>query len=124
MTNGSGSVTTTRYYPLPGGATVVRTGTGTNYQFEITDQQGTGQLYLDHTGQSPTWRQFDPYGVARGTAVSWINNRTLMDKATDTTTGLTNVGARYLDPCAGRELGPWLDLRLHQGHDRCPCSSS
>ena len=102
LTDGSGSISTTRYYQLPGGATVVRTGSGTAYQFEITDQQGTGDLYLDYTCQTPTWRQFDPYGVARGTAVTWIDNRTLMNQTTDTTTALTDDGARYLDTALGR----------------------
>ena len=102
LTDGSGSVSTTRYYQLPGGATVVRTGSGNAYQFEIADQQGTGDLYLDYTCQTPTWRQFDPYGVARGTAVTWIDNRTTMNQPTDATTALTDDGARYLDTALGR----------------------
>lgn len=102
LTDGSGSLNVTRYYTLPGGATVVRTGTSNAYSFEITDQQGTGVLYLDYTAQTPTWRQFDPYGVARGTAVTWIDNRTTMDQPTDTVTGLTDDGARYLDTSIGR----------------------
>jgi hypothetical protein len=28
-----------------------------------------------------------------------------------------------LRACAGRILGHWLDLQLHDGHDQCPCSS-
>jgi len=102
LTNGSGSVAGTRYYPLPAGATAVRTGADTDYTFEIANQQATGDLDLDYTAQTPTWRQFDPYGNARGTAVTWIDNRTVMDKPTDTTTGLTDDGARYLDTTIGR----------------------
>ena len=99
----TGSVKTAiRYYPLPGGGTVVRTGTGTSYNFEITDEHGTATLYVDHTAQTPTWRQFDPYGNPRGTTTPWIDNRTFLNKTTDTTTGLTNIGARYYDPTTGR----------------------
>jgi RHS repeat-associated protein len=92
-----------RYYSAPGGATIVRTGTGTNYGFELAaDQHGTNSLYLDNTAQTPTWRQFDPYGNPRGTTTTWPDNRTFLNKTTDTTTGLTDIGAREYDPTLGR----------------------
>src|SRR2546429_7226885 len=37
LNTGTGALTGTRYYPLPGGVTVVRTGAST-YLFEISDQ--------------------------------------------------------------------------------------
>ncbi|MFJ9907924.1 GH-E family nuclease [Streptomyces sp. NPDC101152] len=96
------TATGVRYYAVPG-ATVVRTGTGTNYGFELAaDQHGTNTLYLDYTAQTPTWRQFDPYGNPRGTTTTWADNRTFLNKTTDTTTGLTDVGAREYDPNLGR----------------------
>ncbi|MER5639403.1 RHS repeat-associated core domain-containing protein [Kitasatospora sp. NPDC002227] len=99
-----GTLTGVRYYSAPGGATIARTGTGTNYNFELgNDRHGTGSLTLDSTAQTPTWRQFDPYGNPRGTAPStWIDNRTFLNKPTDTVTGLTNIGARYYDSTLGR----------------------
>ncbi|TFV30079.1 hypothetical protein E4K10_47635 [Streptomyces sp. T1317-0309] len=99
----TGSTTTgVRYLPLPGGGTVVRTGTGTNYKFEISDPHGTSGLYLDNTAQTPTWRQLTPYGGTRGTAVSWIDNRGFLNAPTNTNTGLTQLGARQYDPTIGR----------------------
>ncbi len=85
-----------------GGATAVRTGSDEAYDFELADQHNTNDLYLGYTAQTATWRQFDPFGNARGTTVSWIDNRTFLDKATDTTTGLTDIGARWYDATLGR----------------------
>ncbi len=99
----AGSTTTgVRYYDAPGGTTIVRTGTGSLYNFEIADQHGTSTLYLDSTAQTPTWRQFDPYGNARGVTTSWIDNRTFLNQINDPTTGLTEVGARFYDSALGR----------------------
>ena len=100
------TATGARYLPLPGGGTVVRTGTGTNYAFEITDPHGTSDLYLDSTAQTPTWRQFTPYGAPRGTTTSWIDDRGFLNKPADTTTGLTDVGARQYDPTTGAFISP------------------
>jgi RHS repeat-associated protein len=100
------TATGARYLPLPGGGTVVRTGTGTNYAFEITDPHGTSDLYLDCTAQIPTWRQFTPYGAPRGTTTSWIDDRGFLNKPTDTTTGLTALGAREYDPSTGAFISP------------------
>jgi len=46
-----------RYYSLPGGSVAYRTGAGTAYRFEITDQHGTAGLTLDSAAQIPTWRR-------------------------------------------------------------------
>ncbi|MFC1400437.1 MULTISPECIES: RHS repeat-associated core domain-containing protein [Streptacidiphilus] len=99
----TGTTTTgVRYLALPGGGTVVRTGTGAAYYFEVTDQHGTSSLYLDNTAQTPTWRQFTPYGDTRGTAVTWIDNRGFLNAPADANTGLTQLGARQYDPTIGR----------------------
>jgi len=98
---GNGVTTPTRYYSLPDG-TVVRTGTGNSYTFEISDQHKTSDLELNYTAQIPTWRQFDPFGNARGTAVAWVDNRTFLNDVTDGETGLTDVGARWYDAALGR----------------------
>jgi RHS repeat-associated protein len=103
LNDSAGTTTGVRYYSASGGATIVRTGTGTNYGFELAaDQHGTNSLYLDYTAQTPTWRQFDPYGNARGTTTTWADNRTFLNKTTDTATSLTNAGAREYDPTLGR----------------------
>ncbi|MFG2282463.1 polymorphic toxin-type HINT domain-containing protein [Streptomyces asoensis] len=99
----TGTTTTgVRYLPLPGGGTVVRTGTGSNYKFQIHDPHGTSGLYLDNTAQTPTWRQFTPYGGTRGTTVSWLDNRGFLNAPDNANTGLTQLGARQYDPTLGR----------------------
>lgn len=106
------AVSGTRYYPLPGGGNAVRTGTGTNYTFAIDDQQGTPSLYLDSTAQTPTWRQYTPYGAPRGAAGTYPDNHGFLNKVTNAATGLTQVGARQYDPTAGRfvSVDPLQDL--------------
>ncbi|MCP2314287.1 RHS repeat-associated core domain-containing protein [Kitasatospora paracochleata] len=96
------TLSSVRYYALPGGGTVVRTGTGTNYRFEIADPHGTNGLNLDNTAQTPTWRQFTPYGAPRGTPATWPDNRGFLNAPTSTATSLTTVGARQYDPILGR----------------------
>lgn len=105
------AVTGVRYYALPGGGTAVRTGTGTNYDFEISDPHGSGTLLLDYTAQTPTWRQFTPYGAPRGTTTRWLDDRGFLNAPTDTTTGLTSIGAREYDPSTGAfiSLDPLLE---------------
>ncbi|MCQ9178677.1 hypothetical protein KMT30_06460 [Streptomyces sp. IBSBF 2953] len=99
----TGTTTTgVRYLPLPGGGTVVRTGTSTNYKFQISDPHGTSGLYLDSTAQTPTWRQFTPYGGTRGTPVTWLDNRGFLNAPDNANTGLTQLGARQYDPTLGR----------------------
>jgi len=112
LNTSTSTVTGARYAVLPGGGTVVRTGTGTNYSFEIAaDEHGTNTLALDHTAQTPTWRQYTPYGAPRGTTTTWIDNRGFLNKPSDSTTGLTLVGARQYDPATGRfvSLDPVLE---------------
>jgi len=110
------ATTGVRYYSLPGGSLAYRTGAGSAYGFEITDQHGTAVLTLDSTAQIPTWRQFTPYGEPRGTAVSWVDNRGFLNKPADPTTGLTIIGARQYDPTTGRfiSLDPILEATSSQ----------
>lgn len=85
----------------------MRTGAGTNYTFEFTDQHHTSLLTLDNTAAHPAWRQFTPYGVPRGQApASWPDSNGFLGKPTDATTALTTVGARQYDPATGRFLSP------------------
>ncbi|HTJ66717.1 MAG TPA: putative toxin [Actinospica sp.] len=98
----NGAVTGIRYLALPGGGTAVRTGNTTNYTFEITDQHGTADLDLDYTCQTPTWRQYDPYGNSRGATATWVDNRGFLNDVNDTSTGITDIGARWYDASLGR----------------------
>ncbi len=114
ITDANGTMSGVRYYPLPGGATAVRTGSGDDYNFEIaSDQHGTNTLYLDYTAQNPTWRQLDPFGNTRGTAATWIDNRTFLNDVTDPASDLVDVGARWYDPVTGSFIS--LDPLLETG---------
>jgi RHS repeat-associated protein len=109
LTQPSGTATTVtgaRIIPLPSGGDVVRTGATTSYYFEIPGQQGTNGLYLDHTAQTPAWRQFTPYGAPRGAAVTWIDNRGFLNKPADPDTGLTYIGARAYNPQTSQFISP------------------
>jgi RHS repeat-associated protein len=103
-----------RFYALPGGITAVRTGTGTAYGFELSsDQHATNTLYLNNTAQTPTWRQFDPYGNPRGNApaTGFPGSRGFLNDPVDAGTGLTSIGARWYDAATGAfaSLDPVLD---------------
>jgi RHS repeat-associated protein len=105
IVNTAGTITGTRFIPLPGGGEVVRTGGGTSYSFEFTDQHHTSLLTLDNTAANPVWRQFTPYGGPRGKApASWPDTNGFLGKPADASTALTTIGARQYDPATGRFL--------------------
>ena len=112
LTTATGTTTGTRYYPLPGGGTAIRTGSGTNYGFTIADHHGTATVRLDNTAQTPTWRQFTPYGAPRGTTSTWIDNRGFLNQPVNPTTGLNQIGARNYDPDTGRFISTDLITNL------------
>jgi hypothetical protein len=131
LTNGSGSVATTRYYILPAAPPSCAPAPAPATSSRSPTSKAPPTSTSTTPAQTPTWRQFDPYGNARGTAVTWIDNRTVMDKPTDTTTGLTNDGARYLDtshrpihqprpPLRSRRHPRPQRLQLHQRQPRHP----
>lgn len=68
-------------------------------------------MALDYAAQTPTWRQFDPYGNTRGQAVAWVDNRGFLDQPTDVVTGLTFDGACEYDPVTGRFVSLDTELR-------------
>jgi RHS repeat-associated protein len=102
-----------RYYTAPDGTVCVRTGTtAAAYSYLFSDHLGTGTLTLNNNGQNPTWRAFTPYGGPRGPQpASWPDKHGYLGKPTDSTTGLTILGARHYDPDVGRfiSVDPLLD---------------
>jgi RHS repeat-associated protein len=112
LNTSTNAITGTRFYALPGGGEAVRTGSGTQYGYELTDQHGTAAIALDNTAQVATWRQSTPYGGPRGTVPSvWPDQRGFLNKPTDSSTGLVDIGAREYDPSTGRFVStdPVLD---------------
>ncbi|WP_082159671.1 polymorphic toxin-type HINT domain-containing protein [Micromonospora sp. HK10] len=112
LNTSTNTVSGVRYYPLPNGATAIRTGSGTNYSYLIPDHQGNPTLYLNNTAQIPTWRQFTPYGGPRGATVTAPDNRGFLNQPLNTNTGLTQVSARNYDSTIGRfvSVDPLQDL--------------
>ena len=83
LTAATGAVTGTRYIAVPGGAGVVRSGSGTSFSFTVDDPHGTPVLYLNSTAQTATWRQYAPTADRgarasrrRTTTDSWTSRRT------------------------------------------------
>ncbi|WP_239135554.1 RHS repeat-associated core domain-containing protein, partial [Actinoplanes derwentensis] len=108
------AVTGTRYYSLPGGGSVIRN--GASYSFALPDLHGTPDFYLNNTAQTPTWRQYTPYGDRRGVTIEIPDNRGFLNKTLNSTTGLIQVGARQYDSTIGRfiSLDPIQDLAVPQ----------
>jgi RHS repeat-associated protein len=111
LNTSTGVTSGTRFYQLPGGGQVVRTGPGTDYVFELSDLHGTSLLELDFTLTTPTWRQQTPFGASRGATVTWSDNLGFLNQPQDSGTGLTDIGARWYDPSLGRfeSLDPVLE---------------
>ncbi|MFF7637054.1 RHS repeat-associated core domain-containing protein [Kitasatospora sp. NPDC008050] len=104
-TQATKTLTGTRYYSMPGGVSMVRTATANTY--EIADQHGTNTLSLDATSLFQTRNPVDPFGNPRATNTdtsNWAGDRGFVGGVKDTTTGLTNLGAREYQPSTGRFL--------------------
>ncbi|MER5863542.1 polymorphic toxin type 24 domain-containing protein [Kitasatospora sp. NPDC002040] len=102
----------TRYYPIPGGLTIVRTGAGTApgaFVAQLADHHGTDTASIDLSTLAVTRRPTDPFGNPRDTlpkASAWAGNQGFIDGTKDNTTGLTNLGARQYQPTTGRFISP------------------
>ncbi|MER7673140.1 RHS repeat-associated core domain-containing protein [Kitasatospora sp. NPDC096128] len=102
---GTNTVTGVRYYPIPGGTTLVRQGGKSTYQ--IADPHGTGNLAFDATTLAESRRPTDPFGNPRGTQpTTWAGDHGFVGGTKDDATGLTNLGAREYQPTTGRFLNP------------------
>ncbi|MEV0269709.1 RHS repeat-associated core domain-containing protein [Hamadaea sp. NPDC050747] len=133
LNTATSAVTACRYYKL-NGVTAVRTGTAAAaYNLEISNNNGSPTLLLDHNGATPTWRSFTPFGAPRDTAQpTWPDNHGFLDKPKDVATGLTIIGFRQYDPATGRfvSLDPVLDptnplsLNGYSYADNSPISKS
>ncbi|MEU3402266.1 RHS repeat-associated core domain-containing protein [Streptomyces filamentosus] len=109
-----------RYYTAAGTAIALRTSeSGTEkIHYLANDHHGTGSLSITgDDAQALTKRYTTPFGTLRGTIAGvWPDDKTFLGKPTDSTTGLTHVGARQYDPTLGQfvSIDPVLSLDQHQ----------
>ncbi|WP_308222347.1 ricin-type beta-trefoil lectin domain protein [Kitasatospora sp. A2-31] len=102
------TLTGTRYYPVPGGLTMVRVGAG-GLTIQLADHHDSGLLTVDATSLAVTRRPMDPFGNPRGTqpaAGVWAGDKGFVGGSKDDVTGLTNLGARQYQPSTGRFVSP------------------
>ncbi|MFE7526349.1 ricin-type beta-trefoil lectin domain protein [Kitasatospora sp. NPDC057542] len=101
-----------RYYPIPGGLTIVRQGAGTaagTFVVQAADHHGTGTTSIDLATSATTRRTSDPFGNPRGNQPApgtWLGTKGYVGGTKDDTTNLTNLGARQYQPTAGRFISP------------------
>ncbi|OLF05402.1 hypothetical protein BU204_37190 [Actinophytocola xanthii] len=94
-------VRTTRYYTHGGQTVAVRTSAGLSWL--SSDRNGTAEIAINQTTQQVTQRRHLPFGSARGSVpASWPGERGFVGGSTDSTVGLTHLGAREYDPALGR----------------------
>ncbi|MFE9825184.1 polymorphic toxin-type HINT domain-containing protein [Streptomyces sp. NPDC005791] len=101
----------TRYIDLGGGNQAVQSDDGT-ISFTLGDHHGTGQLAVDAADLSISRRGTTPFGTPRGqTPADWPGTKGFVGGTTDTSTGLTHLGAREYDASTGRfiSVDPIMD---------------
>ena len=99
-----GTVSCTRYYYTDAGATVaVRTPSGLTWL--AGDHQSSANIAVNAATGATAKRWYTPYGLDRNT-VTWPTDRGFLNKQTNTSTGLTDLGAREYDPNYGIFISP------------------
>jgi RHS repeat-associated protein len=109
--NGDGTVAATRYYTYGGSVIAVRTAGLLSWL--VPDHHGTGQLAIDGVSLSVARRYLLPFGAPRGPAAAgWPGEKGFVGGTTDSSTGLTHLGAREYDPLIGRfiSVDPIIDV--------------
>ncbi|PYC74555.1 hypothetical protein C7C46_23830 [Streptomyces tateyamensis] len=103
----SKAVTGTRYYAMPDGLSLVATASTKTYQ--VGDPHGTNTLSLDASSLTETRNPVDPFGNQRTTTTAtggWAGDHGFVGGTKDTTSELTNLGAREYQPSTGRFISP------------------
>jgi RHS repeat-associated protein len=100
------TLTATRYYTFNGQTVAART-SPTALTWLFPGPTGTDTTAIDATTEAVTHRYYTPYGTPRGTPpASWPGTRGFDGGTTDTTTGLTNLGARQYNPANATFISP------------------
>lgn len=99
------TVTATRYYTHGSQPIAARTPTALTWM--VSDHQGTAYITIDPASQGLSRRYFTPFGAPRGTTpATWPGTRSYVGGTADTTTGLTNLGAREYNPATPTFISP------------------
>lgn len=112
VAKGSATARGTRYVDAGGGHMVIFEDSG-DISFSLADHHGTGQVSVDGYTMEVNHRRTLPFGGDRGPAPAyWPGTRGFVGGTTDTSTGLSHLGAREYDPNLGRfiSLDPIMDL--------------
>ncbi len=107
LDTGTGTVTGTRYYSIGGTVVAARTGAST-VAYLAGDSQGTDSVAIDSGTLTADRRYYDPYGNPRGSAPPSfpVGEKGFVGGASDTATGLTDLGAREYQPGTGSFISP------------------
>ncbi|MEV0561391.1 polymorphic toxin-type HINT domain-containing protein [Dactylosporangium sp. NPDC050588] len=101
---GASTVTATRYYNHGGATVAVRIGSALSWL--AADHQASTNLTVNATTGAVQRRWYTPYGADRATQGAWPTDRGFLNKQSNTSTGLLDVGAREYDPNLGVFLSP------------------
>ena len=105
LTATGSTLTATRYYTLGGQPIAARTPAALTWLLD--DPHGTSTAAIDTTTQNITQRYYTPFGAPIGTPPnSWPGTRGYVGGTTDTTTSLTNLGARQYNPATPAFISP------------------
>jgi RHS repeat-associated protein len=102
------TVTATRYYSLGGQVIAART-SPTSLIWLFSDPHGTATTAIDTTTQNITHRYYTPFGqllTTTPTTTTWPGTRRFVGGTYDSTTGLTNLGARQYNPATTAFISP------------------
>jgi RHS repeat-associated protein len=108
IANGATTQSAVRTYSMNGTPVAERTSAAGSTTSAIdwisNDIDGTPDLETNATTGVATHRYQDPFGNARGAAVTWSSPKGYLDDPVSTFTGLTQIGARAYDPTIGKFL--------------------
>ncbi|WP_338036525.1 RHS repeat domain-containing protein [Nocardiopsis alkaliphila] len=106
-----GTEEATRYFSHAGETVAVRENDG-SLSWVMADHHGTGQIAVDADFGEVSQRRMTVFGQDRGTTGTWPGERGFVDGMIDSSTGLTQLGARAYDADLGRfiSVDPLMDL--------------
>ena len=106
LAKGASAATAVRYITVGGMTVAVHDATGQVF-YTLPNQQGTTTIEVQASNTTNVNRRsFTPFGQDRTTAATWMGGKGFVGGEQDSTTGLTNLGAREYDPATGKFLSP------------------